>query len=52
MYIFGIQISKEESVWIGLRQDYCGNKYVWMWLDGLLVDEVSWKYGLLYRMSL
>lgn len=27
--LFGIQTSKEESAWIGLRQDYRGNKYVW-----------------------
>lgn len=44
--LFGIQTSKEESAWIGLRQDYRSNKYVWAWSDGSPADEASWKYGL------
>lgn len=52
VYFFGTQTSKEESAWIGLRQDYRGNKYVWTWSDGSPADEASWKYGLSYRMSL
>lgn len=41
-----LNTSKEKSAWIGLRQDYRSNKYVWAWSDGSPADEASWKYGL------